>query len=254
MSRSAPKAACRAEAPGTPLVVLVHGVGFGPATLAPLARALQARARVVVLARRGYEQLAHLEPPRTVGEHVDDLCAELDRRGLDRVVIAGISGGATVALAAALSRPERVLTAIAHEPAVGSVSPELRAIVRGALAEGGGRRLVRVLAGSETWGSMGLATVAALDDSESLIEADARAFLEFEPRIPAPGSRIPLVCSLGERSSATRRQVAERLADRTGAPIAIVPRCGHLPQLDAPEAFAELILNHAVPSESERSL
>ena len=78
----------------------------------------------------------------------------LDDAGAERAIVAGISGGATIALALALSRPERIAIAVAHEPAVGSLSPELRAVVQGALDRGGGLELLRVLAGRETWGKL----------------------------------------------------------------------------------------------------
>jgi pimeloyl-ACP methyl ester carboxylesterase len=61
------------------------------------------------------------------------------------------------------------------------------------------------------------------------------------------------VCSVGERSSELRFTVARRLAARTGAPLAVVPGCGHLPQLDAPEAFARLILQHALDNPTDWS-
>jgi pimeloyl-ACP methyl ester carboxylesterase len=247
-------AARRGTGPDAPPVVLIHGVGFGPATLAPLAAALAPHAQVEIPARRGYGERAHLAPAASVAEYVDDVVSVLDGAGIGRAIVAGMSGGATVALAMALSHPERVVTAIAHEPAVGSMAPELRALVGGALRRGGGGELLRVLAGEETWAMLPPAAVSALDASSGLVEADAAAFMVFEPRLAsaAPGAptagspRTPLVCSVGERSSPLRFAVAERLAARTGAPVAVVPGCGHLPQLDAPGAFAELILEQAL--------
>lgn len=229
-----------------PPIVLVHGVGFGPATLDELARALSVQAPVMCVTRRGYGDRGGMAPAASVAEHVHDVLRVLDDAGVVRAILAGMSGGATVALAMALSYPERVVVAVAHEPAVGSVAPELRVLVRGALGRGGGSELLRVLAGAETWATLSPATVSALEASAGLVEADAAAFLAFEPDLgPAP-SPPPLVCSVGERSNALRYDVAERLAARTGAPVVIVPGCGHLPQLDAPDAFAELILEQAL--------
>lgn len=237
----------RELAPGAaPPIVLIHGVGFGPATLATLARALEAHAPVIVQARRGYGERGHLAPGATVAQHVEDVIDALDGHGAARGVLVGVSGGATVALAAALSFSERVAVAVAHEPAAGSCSPELRALVRQTLEEGGGRGLVRVLAGARTWETLSPETVSKLDRAGALIEADARAFLEFEPAMPPPGVRVPLVCSVGERSGPLRLTIARRLAARTGAPVAVIPGCGHLAQLDAPDAFARLILEYAL--------
>lgn len=241
----------RGRGSDAPPVVLIHGVGFGPATLAPLAAALEPYARVEIPARRGYGDRAHLPPAASVADHVEDILGMLDESGVDRAVVAGMSGGATVALALALSRPERVVVAVAHEPAVGSLAPELRALVRRALTEGGGSGLLRVLAGAETWGKLPGAVAAKLEGSRELVEADAAAFLAFEPWLADGPTPPPLVCSVGERSSELRFTIARRLVARTGALLAVVPGCGHLPQLDNPAAFARLILEQATVNRVE---
>jgi pimeloyl-ACP methyl ester carboxylesterase len=228
--------------------VLVHGVGFGPGSVAPLARALRDRgARVLVVERRGYGSRAALAPATSVAVHVDDVVAAMDAAAIDHAVVAGMSGGATVALAMAISRPDRLVRAVAHEPAVGALVPALGELVRGALSAGGGGALARALAGPDTW--------AALSDEErddvltlaALIERDAPAFLAFDPRLDrAVGER--LVCTVGALSSPLRHRVAAALAERTGAPVLTVPGCAHLPQYDAPDAFADTIRALAAPA------
>lgn len=234
-------------------VVLIHGVGFGPETLVPVARALAGRRETIVMTRRGYASRHRLRPAATVREHVDDLLDTLDRRGIERAVVAGMSGGATIALAVTLTHPDRVSVAVVHEPAVGSFSPELGRLIATALS-GGGRSLVRTLAGEQTWDALPAEVVTALEENERLIERDARAFVEFEPRLAPTGASAPLVCSVGERSSSVRRDVAKRLSESTGGLVRVLAGCGHLPQFDAPEAFADLILEHAHTGESEGSL
>jgi pimeloyl-ACP methyl ester carboxylesterase len=113
--------------------------------------------------------------------------------------------------------------------------------VRESLDRGGGAGLMRALAGPATWAGLTADAIRELDAIHELVEQDARAFLTFEPALgPAP-----LVFSVGDRSSPLRFEVARRLAARTGAPVTVVQDCGHLPQLDAPQAFARLILDHA---------
>jgi pimeloyl-ACP methyl ester carboxylesterase len=227
-------------------------VGFGPDSLAPVAAAMRRHADVLVLARRGYGARSAEIPAPTVAAHVEDLFEALDKAEVERAVLAGMSGGATVVLAAALDRPERVIAAVAHEPAVGSLAPQLRAQILAAL-EGGADGLVRFLAGEPTWSGLPGAVREWLAAHPRLIEADARAFARYEPDLPGgaadaapPVGPLPLVCSVGERSGAARRLVADRLAALTGAPVVVVPGCGHLPQFDAPRAFAEAIVRCAM--------
>ncbi len=224
----------------TSAFALVHGVGFGPSTFAHVARELRRTGPVLVIERRGYGSRALLAPPARVEDHVADLCSALDAAGLQRAVVAGCSGGATVALAAALLAPERVVAAVAHEPAVGSLAPELLEVVRAALARGD---LPRVLAGPQTWAHLSAAQAADLRARDPLVTADARAFMAWEP--PLDVVAAPIVCSVGARSAPLRHAIAATLRERTGARVAVLADCGHLAQLDAPAAFAAVIAGQA---------
>lgn len=233
-------------------MVLVHGVGFGPGSLVPLARELLAGGvRVLVAERRGYGSRAGLPPAATVEESVDDVVAMLDAAGVERATVAGMSGGATVALAMAIRRPDRLVRAVAHEPAVGALVPELGALVRGALADGGGA-LARALAGAGTWTTLPHEVRDAVLALAPLIERDAPAFLAFDPALDdTVGER--LVCTVGDRSPELRHRVAAALAARTGAPVLTIPGCAHLPQFDAPVAFADTIRALGAPAPLQES-
>jgi len=226
-------------------VVLVHGVGFGPQTLAPVVRRLgpAAGARVLVLVRRGYGWRADEEPAAAVEDHVSDLRDLLDTAGIERAIVAGTSGGATVALAAALTLPERVAVAVAHEPAVGTLSAELRNLVRGALLDGGGLELQRALAGKLTWAQLRPADREAAAARAALVEADAPAFLAWEPPLERAPAAAPVLCTVGDRSPPLRHAIARRLGTLLPAPVITLRDCGHLAQLDAPDSFADAVLH-----------
>lgn len=222
-------------------VVLVHGVAFGPETLAPLARQLGREA--LVLERRGYGSRARLAPASSVEDHVDDLIAMLDRARIKRAVVAGASGGATVALAAALLAPARVRAAVCHEPAVGSLAPELQALVRGALRRGRGMALARALAGPDLWANLDAAHRDRLRVRSEFFAADAQAFLDWEPPFGGrPSTRV--VLTVGRRSSPLRHAIAARLGDRLRGRVVVLGGCGHLPQVEAPGRFGAVI-HHA---------
>ncbi len=226
-------------------VALVHGVGFGPTTFSLVEHELLRRGPVVVVARRGYGRRAALSPPSRVEDHVDDLLEALDGAGIDRAVVAGCSGGATVALAAALIAPERVVAAVAHEPAVGTLAPELLALIATTMAAGGGLALVQALAGPATWARLTDEDVLQLTAGAALFEADSAAYLAWEPALgDAPGG-APVTTTVGALSNPLRHTVARLLEEHAGARSVVIPGCGHLAQLDAPLAFAAVICEAA---------
>ncbi len=222
-------------------VALVHGVGFGPSTFASVARELRRSGPVVMIERRGYGTRAALAPPDRVEDHVDDLVDALDTAGIQRAVVAGCSGGATVALAAALMVPHRAIAALVHEPAVGSLAPELSDLIAATVAVGGGRALVRALAGPQTWARLTTDQTAQLDARAELVEADARAYVAWDPDLRDIAAAAPVTTTVGERSTLLPHAAARRLHERTGAQVLVLPGCGHLAQLDAPVAWAAII-------------
>jgi pimeloyl-ACP methyl ester carboxylesterase len=239
---------------GATPVALVHGVGFGPSTFARVERELRRAGPVVVVERRGYGSRAALAPPGRVEDHVDDLVAALDAAEIERAVVAGCSGGATVALAAALMAPDRVVAAVAHEPAVGTLVPELPALMSSTLAGGGGFALVRALAGPATWARLEASETALLAAGAELFEADSAAFLAWEPALGDVPGGAPVTTTVGELSNPLRHTVARRLREHAGARVVVIPGCGHLAQLDAPRAFAAVVCEAASLSANDTEL
>ena len=175
-------------------------------------------------------------PAMNVAEHVDDILCALDDAGVQRAVIAGMSGGndrararAQPSRARASSRSPRTRSR-QHCPRATDARPQRTSRRRRqkAAARPGRSRDVE---------QPPIDVVTALDANPGLVEADAGAFLAFEPRLPAVCDRVPLVCSVGDRSSALRFTVARRVAARTRAPVAVVPGCGHLPQTRRPRSI-----------------
>ncbi len=104
-----------ADAPGSPIAVLVHGITANALAWAPVAAALAGEFEVVAPDLRGRARSADLPGPYGLDRHADDVATLLDRFGADRdagadaTVLVGHSMGAFVAaLAAAGTARDRV--------------------------------------------------------------------------------------------------------------------------------------------------
>ncbi len=230
-------------------MVLVHGVAFGPETMLPVARAVATRGRAVVVHRRGYGRSSALSAVDVAGQ-VDDVIEILDRYEIERAIVAGVSGGATTAIAAAIAAPQRIIAAIAHEPALGPLAPGvngLLGVVAGALLQArspelGTESVARLLAGP-TWGRLAPTQRARVRDAAVATAFEVPCFAAFAPSVTdLAGLRaLRLVTSVGALSSAQRHDAASVLANHAAAEIAVIPGAGHLVQIDAPHDFGRLI-------------
>jgi len=89
-------------------IVLLPGLAGGRDLLAPLARRLAKRNQVILPCLRGDRGLLGTSPAHDVADHAEDLARTLDRLGLERPILAGVSFGAAVALEYAVTHPHRI--------------------------------------------------------------------------------------------------------------------------------------------------
>jgi pimeloyl-ACP methyl ester carboxylesterase len=227
-------------------VVLVHGVGAGPASLAPLAdRLVAAGMRPVVVHRAGYGRAAD-RPPAPIGVQVDGLAGLCT--GVRPAAVVGVSGGATLALLLAV-RLAGAVPVVAHEPLVGPLAPALHERVARAVAGFGDPptpceavRFVRRLVGAATWDALPAAERRFVADHPSLIATEARRFADVAPAAADLAAVAPFVTTVGAASGPERRAAAGVLARLSGARVETVPGAAHLAHVDAPDAFAATVL------------
>lgn len=235
-----------------PRVVLVHGVGVGPWSYAAVAADLATDHEVLVAHRRGYGASAGLTAATSLARQVADL---VELAGAGPAAFVGVSGGATLVLALALSAPETVAAAVVHEPVVGALAPELYAELRAAGAqlaagdadsnsdgEGDGAALafVRALVGAETWAGLDQEHVADVARRAAVVRAEVPRFLEFSPTAAQLRALagVPLISSVGARSRRSRHLAAAAVASCTNSAPLLLSGVGHLAQLDDPPALA----------------
>jgi len=242
-----------------PAVVLVHGVGIGAWAFAEVAAALVRDHRVLVPHRRGYGPDDGRGPgggvraPEsvTVGEQVDDLLALLAAREVREATFVGVSGGATLVLALAMTAPTVVGVAVVHEPALGPLAPDLHAVLLAAAARlaaaghgpDGVRDFMAGLVGEDRMSALPPAGLKEILRRWEVVRLEVPAFVAFAPSAAdlTRLSAVNLVTSVGARSPAFRQLAAGVLLDQAGARVDVLDGVRHLPQLEAPEAFEKLI-------------
>lgn len=234
---------------GPDVVLLVHGVGFGPSTMASVASLLAEGATVVVPHRRGYGVSAGLPATPGVAAQVADMVDLLDRMGLDRIHVVGVSGGATIGLALAAAHPARVASAVLHEPAAGPLGAGVWHLLQD-LAETlsgitepihAGRLYGRTLAGPAAWAALPVELRDEVAGLGGIIRDEVPSFAAFAPG-PDELARLrgrPIVTTLGVQSGESRRETAQALLHAAGARVVALPGCGHLAQIESPAALAE---------------
>ncbi|OHV32671.1 hypothetical protein BCD49_29230 [Pseudofrankia sp. EUN1h] len=152
------------------------------------------------------------------------------------VVFGGVSGGATLGLAA-LAAGVPIGAAVLHEPAVGSLLPGLLAPMAAAFETGGVAAFGRTLYG-DRWRP----SDAPLDPGA--VARDLAMFLRFEPAAPGP-TPGPVIVTVGERSPDVRHRAAELLRRELGVTVRVLADCGHAAHLEAPAEFAARLLDAA---------
>ncbi len=89
-------------------IVLVPGLAGGWKLLAPLARKLAKRNRVILYGFRDEFDPLSGRPAREVADHARDLSGLIGELGLERPTVFGVSFGGTVALEFAVDEPHRI--------------------------------------------------------------------------------------------------------------------------------------------------
>jgi pimeloyl-ACP methyl ester carboxylesterase len=224
-------------------VLFLHGVGLDPRLFAPMI-AMTPPPAVAPLrwpyARRGTH-------PESVREQAAQLAAALERT-LD-VIVVGVSGGATIAVALAMYDLPGVAGVVAHEPLIGPLAPELHASVEASAAQLAADQgpdavpeFLARLVGAPGWEALTAEARAFAVEHTDVVRSEVPGFAAFAPTADELATiRTRLVVSTGACSPPRRHAAGARLAELAGARHVVVAGAGHLAHVDQPATFASLV-------------
>jgi pimeloyl-ACP methyl ester carboxylesterase len=233
-----------------PAVVLIHAGVADSRMWDPQWAAWQTRFALTRLDLRGFGRSG---PPLGAFSHARDVLAVLDAAGIERALLVGASFGGLVALDLAASHPERVGgLVLADAPLPGHPwSDEMRGFFvaeNAALEAGDLEAATEVNVGF--WAGAANEAVRAAIREQQLNAFRLQAGDEADDSLltdDLPGSlatlAVPTLVVTGENDKADFRAIADKLAATLpDAHRATVAGAGHLPSLEQPPAFDEVVL------------
>jgi pimeloyl-ACP methyl ester carboxylesterase len=245
---------------GTPLVLL-HAFPLDGRMWAPQVEALAGTYQVIVPDLRGFGA-ARDQAVEDAGMDLlaDDLLRLLDERGLDRVVLGGLSLGGYVALAFLRHHPDRVSGLVLLDTKATADGDQARAdrlkMAERVLAEGNDfvpEVMLPKLLGETTREHRPevVSRVAALirEQTPQAIAGAQRGMAARADTTDVLGSiKIPTLVITGEDDAVTGPEVGRDLAAGIpGARVLLVEEAGHLVNLEQPEIVNEALLDFLAP-------
>jgi 3-oxoadipate enol-lactonase len=235
-----------------PCVVLIHGHPFDRTLWQPQTQVLEGRFRVVAPDLRGFGESPVTPHLVTLREYAQDVEELLDRLDIERAAIVGLSMGGLVAMDLVTTHPGRWwalgLVTTTAEP----VTPHERAVrrERADRVERDGMQALIDYMHTGLYGPAATREVRARVDAMMARAPAAGAAAALRGRAERPDYRsrlaeldVPAFVCTGSEDPWSTTAVTNEIIDHLRDPeLFVAEGAGHLPNLEAPEAFNRRLL------------
>jgi 3-oxoadipate enol-lactonase len=223
---------------GVPHFTCLHGLADTFEVWSKVAALLAQHGQVVMLDQRAHGESTAPPGPYTRDDLAADVIAVLDRLQIDRTILIAHSMGGMVALAAALSDPERVAGLVLLGTA-SQCSARMAAWYE------------RIATAAETDGCDGLARSIYGDTKTPRVRGDARGLahvtrclksLHTDPLTPKLAAiACPTLVLVGEKDLMGPKASTIIYEQISGSRLEVVPSCGHWIHIEAPEVLLRAV-------------
>lgn len=229
-------------------LLLIHGFPLDRRMWDAQLAGLSKVARVVAPDLRGHGESEVPPGPYTMEQHADDLAALLDRLGIERAIVAGLSMGGYVAFALWRRHAERIQALALLDTRAEPDSPTAKATrdaaivkVREAGSEAFAREMLPRLLAPQSLANARLAgkalRIMAAQPVEGIVGALAGMRDRADSRPTLPSITVPALVVTGEKDAVTPPAVGgEMAAALPHARAVVVPGAGHLSPIEKPRA------------------
>ncbi len=229
-----------------PLIVFLHGIGGNRAHWTAQLHFFAGRYRVAAWDARGYGDSDDYAGPLHFDDFTNDLLRVLDFLHEDKAHVVGLSMGGRIARSFALKHPERVhtLTLANTSPGFDALTPEevLKFVEeRRARTPESVRRLLGSRARPSAYQAL-LGSFTALRNESYLktLEVSVRE----DRAAPLEKLGVPTLVITGDEDRVYPLELTRHMARRIPrAELVVLEGCGHLSNLEQPEAFNAALLD-----------
>lgn len=228
------------------VLVLLHSLGTCLQLWDAQAARLSARFRVVRIDMRGHGLSSASREPFSLDDLASDVLAILDRLGVDRFAVAGVSIGGMIAQVLAAAAPERVERAVFVDTSMVTASPsawrQRAEIIR---RKGLSPFVEEIVARWVTSGFQSDATTDVLKTmllrtsvdgfahcAEALAEADFSGVRDRS---------VPVLVVVGDQDVSTPPEAAQALAEARGGQVIVLPGAAHIPNFERADELSDAI-------------
>ncbi|MGZ3694714.1 MAG: alpha/beta fold hydrolase [Bdellovibrionota bacterium] len=203
---------------------------------------------------RGHASGPQDNPPWFIHHFVEDMKALLDRKGVDKAVVCGLSMGGYVALHFVQKYPERVKALILCDTQAGADSNEAKdkryaaeqkiyAAGLPAYAEEFSKNVLSKETLNENLELQKKVIGMITNNNISAVTMILATLASRRDSTPfLAGIEVPTLVIVGDEDTVTPPNLAKLLTDKiSGAKLALIPGAGHLSNMEQPEEFNRVV-------------